>query len=73
MSIKTIPKQTIVTCDFCGDTDKHALQFKMKASVNFKGHCLDMYGDPACDASFSLDLCDSCARDVVRYLKERKQ
>ena len=60
---KTIPAKNIVTCDKCGyNSEQIPYRFKMNASVQFKGAALDIYGDPACSANFTVDLCDECAR-----------
>ena len=71
MSLEIIPEKTTTVCDECGarSDNVHGPRFRMRAHVEFKGHALDIYGDPAASADFSFDLCDKCA--VVFYNKWR--
>jgi len=65
MSTKTIPAQTIKTCDCCGVTiDRQNSRQEGKLTLN--AHALDMQGSPCADATRKLDLCDSCLYDVAK-------
>ena len=63
MSTKTIPAQTITTCDCCGVVMDGGNSPREGALV-LKAHALDMQGAPCADATRNLDLCDPCLYDV---------
>jgi hypothetical protein len=67
---KTIPARTIITCDICG---KENPRRKKKATVKVRRDGLDMYGDPCCDASYSLDLCDDCECEITTAINKLKR
>ena len=60
MAVRTIPAQTIKTCDCCGD-EVEAHNGRKEAKLMLKQHALDMKGFACADASRSMDLCDACA------------
>lgn len=60
MAVRTIPAQTIKTCDCCGD-EIEAHNGRKEAKLMLKQHALDMQGCAHADASRSMDLCDACA------------
>ncbi len=67
MSTKTIPAQTIKTCDCCGVTmDRKNSRQEGKLTLN--AHALDMQGSPCADATRKLDLCDSCLYKVGKAI-----
>ena len=82
MSTENIPAHRIVTCDACKVVTHQGLgkgQRRMKAVLSVTADALDMYGSPACDASFSRDLCDECycavakaVNDAIRALSGRQ-
>lgn len=59
MSTKTIPAQTIKTCDCC-DVVMDGRNSRQDGTLMLKAHALDMQGSPCADATRKLDLCDSC-------------
>lgn len=59
MSTKTIPAQTIKTCDCCGVT-MTAQNSRQEGKLTLNAHALDMHGHACADATRKLDLCDSC-------------
>ena len=63
MSTKTIPAQTIKTCDCCGVV-MDGRNSRQEGALVLKAHALDMQGAPCADATRKLDLCDSCLHDV---------
>lgn len=65
MAIKTIPAQTIKSCDSCGVT-MDARNSRQEGGLVLKAHALDMYGSPCADATQKLDLCDSCLYTVTK-------
>jgi hypothetical protein len=72
MGKKIIPSQEIVTCDGCGSQCGHGPALeprKMRSVVTFARCGLDMLGDPACDATKVIDLCDKCAENLDEALK----
>lgn len=67
MSTKTIPAQTIKTCDCCGVTiDPQNSRQEGKLTLNV--HALDMHGHACADATRKLDLCDSCLYKVAKAI-----
>lgn len=69
MSTKTIPAQTIQTCDCCGRTMDRK-NSRQEGALTLKAHALDMQGFPCADATRNLDLCDSCLYSVGKALDE---
>ena len=65
MSSKTIPAQTIKTCDCCGVVMDGRNSVK-EGGLVLKAHALDTQGSPCADATRRLDLCDSCLYDVAK-------
>lgn len=59
MSTKTIPAQTIKTCDACGVV-MDGRNSRQDGALTLKAHALDMQGSPCADATRKLDLCDVC-------------
>ena len=58
MSIKTIPAQTIKTCDSC-QVVINVSNARQAGHLTLKAHALDMQGSPCADATQQRDLCDS--------------
>ena len=68
MSTKTIPAQTIKTCDRCGvSMDSNNSRQEGKLTVN--AHALDMHGHACADATRKFDLCDSCLHVVAKAIE----
>lgn len=65
MSTKTIPAQTIKTCDCCGIVVDRK-NGRQEGGLVLKAHALDMQGSPCADATRKLDLCDRCLYDVTK-------
>ena len=65
MSTKTIPAQTIKTCDCCGVV-MDGRNSRQEGALVLKAHALDMQGARCADATRKLDLCDSCLYDVSK-------
>ena len=63
MSTKTIPTQTIKTCDCCGVVMDGG-NSRQEGALVLKAHALDMQGAQCADATRKLDLCDLCLYDV---------
>ena len=63
MSTKTIPAQTIKTCDCCGVVMDGG-NSRQEGALVLKAHALDMQGAQCADATRKLDLCDPCLYDV---------
>ena len=63
MSTKTIPAQTIKTCDCCGVV-MDRMNSRQEGALVLKAHALDMQGAQCADATRKLDLCDPCLYDV---------
>lgn len=63
MSTKTIPAQTIKTCDCC-DVVIDKRNGVQEGGITIKAHALDMQGSPCADATRKMDLCDRCLYDV---------
>ena len=63
MAVKTIPAQTIKTCDVCGVVadKKNAHQ---EGQLTLKRHILDYQGHPCADGTASFDLCDRCLQKI---------
>ena len=63
MAVKTIPAQTIKTCDVCGVVadKKNARQ---EGHLTLKRHILDYLGQPSADGTASFDLCDRCLEKI---------
>lgn len=72
MSIKTIPAQTIKTCDYCGVVmdGKNSSQ---EGALHLKAHALDWQGMPCADASRKLDLCNDCLFKVGKAIDAAMQ
>lgn len=65
MAIKTIPAQTIKTCDCCTAVmDGHGA--RQEGRLTLKAHALDMQGFACADATQTFDLCDSCLYAVTK-------
>jgi hypothetical protein len=69
MAVKTIPAQTIKTCDCC-DKVMDGRTARMDGGLTLKSHALDMQGSPCADATRKLDLCDSCVYVVTKAVDE---
>lgn len=69
MAVKTIPAQTIKTCDCCGVVIDRGNSRK-DASITLRSHALDMQGSPCADATRNLDLCDACAYSVAKAIDD---
>lgn len=67
MSTKTIPAQTIKTCDCCGVVMSRN-NSRQEGALTLKANMLDMQGSACADASRKLDLCDACLYDVEKAL-----
>lgn len=67
MSTKTIPAQTIKTCDCCGTTINRN-NSRQEGGLTLKAHALDMQGAACADATRNLDLCDSCLYAVGKAI-----
>lgn len=67
MSTKTIPAQTIKTCDCC-QVVIGAQNSRKEGCLTLKANALDMQGAPCADATRKLDLCDSCLYDVAKAI-----
>ena len=67
MSTKTIPAQTIKTCDCCGVVMNNGSS-RQEGALVLKAHALDMQGSPCADATRKLDLCDSCLYAVGKSI-----
>lgn len=67
MSTKTIPAQTIKTCDCCSVVMSNG-NSRQEGALVLKAHALDMQGAPCADATRKLDLCDSCLYHVGKAL-----
>jgi len=63
VAIKTIPSQTIKTCDSCG-VSITAQNGRQEGALHVKAHALDMQGFACADASRKIDLCDRCLYSV---------
>ncbi len=59
MSKKTIPAQSITTCDCCGVVMDGG-NSRQEGALVLKAHALDMQGAQCADATRKLDLCDPC-------------
>ena len=67
MSVKTIPSQTIVTCDCCGiETDNGLARQsrRMKTHLKFEQDALDFQGMACANGTVEFDFCDQCARTI---------
>ena len=67
MSTKTIPAQTIKTCDCC-QVVIDGSNSRQEGHLTLKAHALDMQGSPCADATRELDLCDSCLYHVGKAI-----
>lgn len=67
MSTKTIPAQTIKTCDCCQAVMNHG-NSRQSGHLTLKSDVLDMQGSACADATRKLDLCDSCLYDVAKAI-----
>jgi hypothetical protein len=67
MAVKTIPSQTIKTCDACG-VSITAQNGRQEGALHVKAHALDMQGFACADASRKLDLCDRCLYSVCQAI-----
>ena len=59
MSTKTIPAQTIKTCDCCSVT-MDGQNSRQEGKLTLNAHALDMHGHACADATRKFDLCDPC-------------
>ena len=66
MAIKTIPAQTIKTCDCCGVVMDRRTTARQEGALTLKAHALDMQGAAFADATRKFDLCDSCLYAVTK-------
>lgn len=64
---KTIPAQTIITCDIC---KKDNPVRKRQAVLTMKRDALDYMGDPSADGTYTLDLCDSCETTISELINK---
>lgn len=67
MSTKTIPAQTIKTCDRCGVTMDQG-NSRQEGKLTLNAHALDMHGHACADATRKFDLCDSCLYKVGKAI-----
>jgi hypothetical protein len=67
MSTKTIPAQTIKTCDCC-QVEMDRCNSHQDGALVLKAHALDTQGSPCADATRKLDLCDSCLYRVEKAI-----
>ena len=67
MSTKTIPAQTIKTCDCCSVT-MDGQNSRQEGKLTLHAHALDMHGHACADATRKFDLCDSCLFDGARAM-----
>ena len=67
MSTKTIPAQTIKTCDCCSVT-MDGQNSRQEGKLTLNAHDLDMHGHARADATRKFDLCDSCLFDVAKAI-----
>ena len=65
MAIKTIPAQTIKTCDCCTAV-MDGRTARQEGALTLKAHAIDMQGAACADATRKLDLCDSCLCAVTK-------
>lgn len=65
---KTIPENTVVTCDICGGHDPQ--KFRTSSQIKIKRDALDWSGIPAADGSVVIDLCDGCAENLTKIINE---
>lgn len=68
MTTKTIPQQTIVTCDRCGRdiTKSHRA---MRGAIHVERAGLDFQGVAVASNDIDFDLCDPCLTTVVAALE----
>ena len=67
MSTKTIPAQTIKTCDCCS-VMMDGQNSRQEGKLTLNAYALDMYGHACADATRKFDLCDSCLFDVAKAI-----
>lgn len=70
MTTIVIPEKRTKVCDKCGGCDK-SKKFTTGCVVQCRRSALDMYGQPAADAGFLIDLCDECAKEFVKQYHVR--
>ena len=63
--------KTIVTCDICGQ-NLNAVTHDIKILKNRKWY--NIHGVISYNEKdfFELDVCESCAKEMINYIKERK-
>lgn len=70
---KTIPAQTIVTCDICLEAGNR----KQEGKLIIKQHAIDYMGTPCANGDVEFDLCDEClngVREAINaYAQTRKE
>lgn len=67
MSAKTIPAQTVKTCDCC-QVVMDGKTSRQEGHLTLEAHALDMQGTACADATRKLDLCDSCLYAVGKSI-----
>lgn len=67
MSTKTIPAQTIKTCDCCGVT-MDGQNSRQEGKMTLSANTLHMHDHACADATHKFDLCDSCLFDVSKAI-----
>lgn len=67
MTTRTIPAQTIKTCDCCG-AEMTAVTAREDGQLVLKRNGLDMHGHAVADATMRWDLCDTCVHLAARTI-----
>lgn len=65
MSTRTIPAQTIVTCDCCKRSGTRRVK---SAAIVLHRNALDWHGDPVADGTIRFDLCDECESLIAKAI-----
>ena len=63
MSRRTVPEQTVVTCDGCGTDNPHAFRLSCQASFSSDAVALDGVSWSRRETKF--DFCDVCGQKFV--------
>lgn len=73
MSVKTIPEQTVVVCDRCGEVCDKGLsgcRNRRNGKLVIESDLLDMLGDPVANGTRKFDLCDECLSKIEKAVDE---
>ncbi len=73
MSTKTIPAQTIKTCDCCNSVLSYSTNHRQSGALHLKRDLLDMQGAPCASGAVSLDLCDDCLPIITEAVNTAAQ